>query len=210
MSRANVARIDMFLVPAISAIRRVTSRSAIKQRLDALFRDKQYDQGNEPSHHIAYLYDYAGHASDTQRQVSKIRDLYKNSADGLPGNDDAGQMSAWYICSALGFYPVTPGVPTYAIGTPKYAKATLHLANGRSFVINAVDASASTPYIRSATLNGRPIDTYLIEHAAIMKGGELIFHMAASPNPSWPQPPMKQSNVRQDESLMNHRSPVTD
>jgi predicted alpha-1,2-mannosidase len=157
-----------------------------KQRLDALFRNKQYDQGNEPSHHIAYLYDYAGNASDTQRQVSEIRDLYKDSVDGLPGNDDAGQMSAWYIFSALGFYPVTPGVPSYAIGTPKYTKTTLHLANGRRFVIKAAGASATTPYIQSATLDGKPIDTYLIEHAAIMKGGELIFHMAASPNPSWP------------------------
>jgi predicted alpha-1,2-mannosidase len=156
-----------------------------KQRLDALFREKQYDQGNEPSHHIAYLYDYAGHAPDTQRQVSKIRDdLYK--ADGLPGNDDSGQMSAWYIFSALGLYPVTPGVPTYAIGSPKYAEVTLHLANGRRFVIKAVGASPSTPYIQSATLDGRTIDTYLIEHAAIMKGGELIFHMGASPNLSWP------------------------
>jgi putative alpha-1,2-mannosidase len=95
-------------------------------------------------------------------------------------------MSAWYIFSALGFYPVTPGVPRYAIGTPKYTKATLHLENGRRFVIKAIGASASTPYIQSATLNGKTIDNYLIEHADIMKGGELIFHMAARPNPSWP------------------------
>jgi predicted alpha-1,2-mannosidase len=162
-----------------------------KQRLDALFRDKQYDQGNEPGHHIAYLYDYAGYASDTQRQVGEIRGLYKDSVNGLPGNDDAGQMSAWYIFSALGFYPVTPGVPSYAIGTPKYAKATLHLTNGKRFVIRTIGASLSTPYIQSATLNGRPLDSYLIEHAAILKGGELVFHMAASPNPSWPSIPAK-------------------
>jgi predicted alpha-1,2-mannosidase len=168
-------------------IRVVGGPEVFKQRLDALFREKQYDQGNEPSHHIAYLYDYAGHAPDTQRQVSEIRDdLYKASADGLPGNDDSGQMSAWYIFSALGLYPVTPGVPTYAIGSPKYTEVTLHLANGRRFVIKAVGASTSTPYIQSATLDGKAIDTYLIEHAAIMKGGELIFHMGASPNLSWP------------------------
>jgi predicted alpha-1,2-mannosidase len=157
---------------------------AFKQRLDSVFHNKQYDQGNEPSHHIAYLYDYAGYASDTQRQVSEIRDGYKDAVNGLPGNDDSGQMSAWYIFSALGFYPVTPGVPTYAIGTPKYAQATLHLANGRCFAIKAIGASASAPYIQSAMLNGRPLSSFLIEHEALTQGGELVFHMGANPNRS--------------------------
>ena len=119
-----------------------------KQRLDSLFQGKQYDQGNEPSHHIAYLYNYAGDAADTQRQVSEIRDEYRDTADGLPGNDDSGQMSAWYVFSALGFYPVTPGNPTYTVGSPKYVKATLHLPKGRRFVIRAVNVSPDTPYIQ--------------------------------------------------------------
>jgi predicted alpha-1,2-mannosidase len=165
-------------------IRIIGGPKSFKQRLDLVFHNKQYDQGNEPSHHIAYLYDYAGYASDTQRQVSEIRDGYKDAVNGLPGNDDSGQMSAWYIFSALGFYPVTPGVPTYAIGTPKYAQATLHLANGRCFAIKAIGVSASAPYIQSAMLNGRPLSSFLIEHDALSQGGELVFHMGASPNRS--------------------------
>ena len=157
-----------------------------KQRLDSLFQGKQYDQGNEPSHHIAYLYNYAGDAADTQRRVSEIRDEYRDTADGLPGNDDSGQMSAWYVFSALGFYPVTPGNPTYTVGSPKYVKATLHLPKGRRFVIRAVNVSPDTPYIQSAKLNGKPFTSFLIEHEVLMRGGELVFQMGAGPTPSWP------------------------
>ncbi len=158
-------------------------------RLDSLFAKKEYDQGNEPSHHIAYLYDYAGYAFKTQKQVSELRDtLYRTSPGGLPGNDDAGQMSAWYMFSALGFYPVTPGTAEYAIGTPKYAKATLHLPNGKRFVISAIGASPAHPYIQSVTLNGKPVSSFLLKHSGITSGGELVFHMGADPNIAWPTP----------------------
>jgi putative alpha-1,2-mannosidase len=95
-------------------------------------------------------------------------------------------MSAWYIFSALGFYPVTPGTPEYAVGTPKYSRATLHLSNGKQFVLSATDVSASNLYIQSVTLNGKPMNSFLLKHSEIEQGGTLVFHMGAQPNLAWP------------------------
>lgn len=160
--------------------------AAFIAKLDELFRRGLYNQGNEPSHHIAYLYDYAGNASKTQLHVHDI--LAANYADnpgGLPGNDDAGQISAWYIFSSLGFYPVTPGIPAYAIGTPHFADAVIRLPNGRRFEIVAHNLSSKNFYIRSATLNGAPLHRYWLRHSEIVHGGKLIFEMSDQPNPSW-------------------------
>ncbi len=156
-------------------------------KLDELFRRNLYNQGNEPSHHIAYLYDYAGAAPKTQEHVHDILStLYQDRPDGLPGNDDAGQMSAWYIFGALGFYPVTPGIPAYAIGTPHFPKVTIFLPNGKQFEIVANNLSAQNFYIRSATLNGVPLNRFWLRHSEIVHGGKLVFEMSAEPNPSWP------------------------
>jgi predicted alpha-1,2-mannosidase len=156
-------------------------------KLDELFAKHLYDQGNEPSHHIAYLYDYAGAAFKTQQHVAAERGAgYKDEPGGLIGNDDAGQMSAWYILSALGFYEVTPGIPRYAIGTPLFPDAKIHLPNGRVFHIIARRASAQDIYIQSATLNGKPLRRFWLTHAEIISGGTLVFHMSSEPNPSWP------------------------
>ena len=156
-------------------------------RLDDLFAKDQYDHGNEPSHSITYLYDYAGAAAKTQEHVAAIRKAwYKDSPDGLAGNDDAGQMSAWFVFSALGFYPVTPGIPAYALGTPLFRRAVLHLENGRSFQVTAHNVSARNIYIRSVTLNGKPLNRFWIRHTEIMAGGELVFEMSAEPAQSWP------------------------
>lgn len=161
-----------------------------EHRLDDLFLKKQYDQGNEPSHHIAYLYDYVGAASKTQEHVSSIRDtLFRSGPSGLPGNDDAGQMSAWYIFSVLGFYPVTPGTPFYAIGSPKFPKVVLHLTGGKRFTIRAQKASQKNIFIESAILNNKPLKTYLLAHDTIMSGGILNFYMGAEPETKWPTPP---------------------
>jgi predicted alpha-1,2-mannosidase len=150
--------------------------------LDRLFVEKYYDHGNEPSHHIAYLYDYAGAAYKTQHQIRSIlTSEYHTGAAGLSGNDDAGQMSAWYIFSALGFYPVTPGVPSYTIGTPLFSKATIHLPNGRTFTIVANHESAVNEYIQAADLNGHPLNGFLLSHSEIAKGGTLTFEMGPSP-----------------------------
>lgn len=146
----------------------------------------QYAHGNEPSHHMAYLYDYAGEPWKTQHYVHRIIDEhYSDKPDGLSGNEDCGQMSAWYVLSALGFYPVTPGDTIYAIGTPVFKKATINLENGNKFEIKAPDVSPGNYYIQSAMLNGEEYNKCYISHQNIMKGGELIFHMGDRPNEKW-------------------------
>ena len=150
-------------------------------RLDGLFDKNLYDQGNEPSHHIPYLYDAAGAAWKTQERIRAAMALYNDSPGGEPGNDDDGQMSAWYVLSAMGFYQVCPGYPEYWIGSPIFDKATLHVPGGKEFTIVAKNNSAANKYIQSATLNGRPFTGYLLRHADIVKGGVLVFEMGSVP-----------------------------
>ena len=155
---------------------------AFASKLDDLFAKGYYEQGNEPSHEIAYLYDYVDQAYKTQAQVRRIMDtLYTDSPSGLPGNDDAGQMSAWYVFSALGFYPVSPGIPVYTIGTPRFDHVTILLDNGKRFHIDAPGAEAGSFYVRSMTLNGVPLTKPFLPHAAIIAGGELRFTMTNQP-----------------------------
>ncbi len=142
----------------------------------------QYAHGNEPSHHIAYLYDYAGQPWKTQKLVRKIMDeFYKPEPDGLVGNEDCGQMSAWYIVSASGFYEVTPGLPIYVFGTPLFKEVKYNLENGKSFTIKAKNVSPKNPYILNAQLNGATYKKAFIEHSDIMKGGVLEFEMTDQP-----------------------------
>ena len=165
----------------------VGGRSAFVAKLDALFAGNYYNHGNEPSHHIAYLYDNAGEAWKTQQQVREVMEReYADTPSGLSGNDDCGQMSAWYVLSALGFYPVTPGTPVYQIGTPLFDEATLRFDSGKRFHIRAIGASAGKQYIQSATLNGKPLNRVSITHDEIIQGGELVFVMSSHPNPQWP------------------------
>ena len=142
----------------------------------------QYAHGNEPSHHIAYLYDYAHEPWKTQKYVRQIMDeFYKPTPDGLIGNEDCGQMSAWYILSASGFYPVTPGSNIYAFGTPLFPKMTYHLENGKTFTIRAKNVSPTNTYILNAKLNGAPYRKAFIKHEDIMRGGVLEFSMIDQP-----------------------------
>lgn len=146
----------------------------------------QYAHGNEPSHHMAYLYNYAGEPWKTQSRVRQILDeFYKPTPDGLIGNEDCGQMSAWYILSAAGFYPVTPGSTIYAIGTPLFPRLTFNLENGRQFVVSAKGVSAKNKYVQSARLNGRPYSRSYIDHRDLMRGGELALVMGPAPNKKW-------------------------
>lgn len=141
-----------------------------------------YVHGNEPSHHVPYLYSYAGAPWKTQQRVRQIMDnLYDTSPGGLPGNDDCGQMSAWYIFSALGFYPVCPGSNEYVLGSPSVEKAVLHLENGKTFTISAPNVSAKNIYVKRLTLNGKPYNEMFLRHEDIMAGGELVFEMSARP-----------------------------
>jgi predicted alpha-1,2-mannosidase len=165
----------------------VGGREAFIAKLDALFAGGYYDHGNEPSHHIAYLYDNAGAAWKTQQRVRDVMEKqYADTPGGLAGNDDAGQMSAWFVMSALGFYPVTPGTPVYEIGTPLFDDAVIRLDSGKQLHIRAVGASEGKQYIRSVTLNGVPLKRYWIEHSEITAGGELVFEMSSKPDPAWP------------------------
>jgi predicted alpha-1,2-mannosidase len=145
-----------------------------------------YAHGNEPSHHIGYLYVYAGSPWRTQERLRQIvESQYQPTADGLSGNDDLGQMSAWLIFTSLGFYPVTPGSGEYVIGRPFVNHAVLHLPNGKQFSIVADNLSDANRYVGAVRLNGRPLTRAFIRHEEIMAGGELHFSMQARPNTSW-------------------------
>ena len=138
----------------------------------------QYAQGNEPSHHVAYLYNIAGEPAKTQEIIHRIcTTLYTNQPDGLCGNEDCGQMSAWYVFSAMGFYPMNPADGKYQIGTPSFVTVKLNLPGGKTFTVKAQDLTPKNFYIKSLTLNGQPLDRMYITHQEIMAGGELRITM---------------------------------
>lgn len=144
----------------------------------------QYVHGNEPSHQIAYEYNYAAQPWKAQAMVRRImNEMYHDQPDGLSGNEDCGQMSAWYIFSALGFYPVCPGSDQYAIGSPIFEKATIHLENGKSFSIET--NSTTGVYINSATLNNTSYTKSYLEYSDLMNGGTLQLQMSSEPNKNW-------------------------
>ncbi len=145
-----------------------------------------YIHGNEPSHHIPYLYSYAGAPWKIQKIVRKVMDtMYSTKADGISGNDDTGQISAWYTFSAMGFYPVCPGTDQYVIGSPCVEKAVVHLENGKTFTVIAKNVSKKNIYIQSVTLKGKPLKNSYITHSDITSGGTLEFTMGGKPNKKW-------------------------
>ena len=173
-------------------------KQALENQLDKLFTAKnetsgrdqaditgligQYAHGNEPSHHMAYLYNFVNKPSKTQEKVRQIlSEMYQNSPEGISGNEDCGQMSAWYIFSSLGFYPVTPGSNQYIIGSPLFDKATINLENGKSFTIQATNNSAENKYIKSIKLNGENYEFSYLNHQDIINGGTLVFEMTNKP-----------------------------
>lgn len=174
-------------------------KAAFENQLDALFSAKdetsgrhqvditgligQYAHGNEPSHHMAYLYNFVNKPYKTQERVHEIMTTqYHNAPDGISGNEDCGQMSAWYVFSAMGFYPVTPASNQYIIGTPLFERATINLEEGKKFEIEAKDLSNENKYIASATLNGEALKRSFLYHSEIMEGGKLVFKMTDKPS----------------------------
>ena len=150
--------------------------------LDTFFAEKKYWHGNEPGHHIPYMYAYAGQAWKTQRLVHEIIGReYQPRPDGLSGNDDCGQMSAWLVFSMMGFYPVCPGKPEYALGSPSFPKLTINLPGGKTFTIEAEGLSDENIYIQGATLNGEPYDKSILSHSDILAGGRLVLKMGQDP-----------------------------
>jgi len=177
----------------------IGGKEKLEQKLDALFNEPQqttgreqaditgligqYAHGNEPSHHIAYLYNFTGKAYKTQEKIHQIvNEMYHATPDGLEGNEDCGQMSAWYVLSALGFYPVTPGTANYIIGTPLFSSANIHLENGKTFTINANNISNRNFYIQSASLNNKAYKKSYLSYFDILKGGNVDFMMGTIPS----------------------------
>ncbi|MCG8474893.1 MAG: GH92 family glycosyl hydrolase [Cytophagales bacterium] len=146
----------------------------------------QYAQGNEPSHHVAYLYNYAGQPWKSQRWLAKImQEQYSATAEGISGNEDCGQMSAWYVLSAMGFYPVNPASGDYIIGTPVFDEVKLHLNSGKELIIKASKVSKDNIYIQRVTVNGKPYTKSFFTHKMLEKGGEIVFEMGPKPNKKW-------------------------
>lgn len=172
-------------------------KASVSAKLDAMFSTGQaveefpewisgyigqYVHGNEPSHHVPYLYQYLGEAHKTQRLVRQImHELYTTAPDGLAGNEDAGQMSAWYLFSALGFYPVDPVSAEYVLGSPEVDSADIQLENGNVFKIRTINQGPEHVYVKQVTLNGKPLNGYILRHSDILAGGELVFTMSPQP-----------------------------
>ena len=191
-------------------IRLMGGRDAFNAKLDRLFVEQygtskfqflgqfpdatglvgQYAQGNEPSFHIPYLYVFSGQPWKTQRRVRQLMDVwYGDGPLGIPGDDDGGATSSWYVLSAVGLYPVCPGSPVYEMGSPLFERTTLHLGNGREFTVVANHVSAKNKYIQSARLNDKVLSRAWLKHSEIADGGTLVLEMAQSPNLEWGSSP---------------------
>jgi predicted alpha-1,2-mannosidase len=199
-TEANAWQYSFYVPQDISGfINLLGGKDQLETQLDALFTAKtetsgrdqsditgligQYAHGNEPSHHMAYLYNFVNKPHKTQERVHQIlTELYKNEPDGISGNEDCGQMSAWYVLSAMGFYPVTPASSHYIIGTPLFEKTTIHLENGNQFTIVANNLSDTNIYVDRVQLNGKPLNHTYLSHTAIVSGGTLEFTMTDTPS----------------------------
>jgi predicted alpha-1,2-mannosidase len=181
-------------------------KNAFENRLDQLFREGlgrskyefwskfpdatglvgQYSMGNEPSFHIPYLYNYTDAPWKTQKRVRFLLDTwFKDNVFGIPGDEDGGGMTAFVVFSSMGFYPVTPGLPLYTIGSPVFTRVTIDLQNGKQFKLTAHHASVANKYIQSAKLNGVPLDTPWFTHDQLVAGGHVELVMGPKPNKTW-------------------------
>lgn len=195
-TEANSWQYSLFAPQDIAGLIEIMGGQAtFEKKLDALFESSseikgrhqaditgmigQYAHGNEPSHHMAYLYNFIGKPWKTQKRVQEIMQTqYWNAPDGLSGNEDCGQMSAWYVMSAMGFYSVTPGTDYYVIGSPLFDKVTINLENGKKFIIKTLNRSNEKSYIAGAFLNGNSYSKSFLLHDDIMNGGELVLEMS--------------------------------
>ena len=167
-------------------MRLMGGQDGFNTNLDRFYAAGQYWHGNEPGQQIPFLYNYSGQPWKTQQIVSEImKTEYGSNAGGLSGNDDAGQMSAWYVFAALGFYPVCPSIPEYVISGPHFDKIILQLGNGKELIITASGASSGKNYIQGLKVNGQDTDMNFLNHFDLMKGGTLDFKMGDQPNASW-------------------------
>jgi hypothetical protein len=207
LTEANAWQYTFYVPQDISGLKDLMGGDGFfEKKLDEMFSDSgglsgrqqsditgligQYAHGNEPSHHMAYLYNFTGKPYKTQKLVREImNDLYGSDPSGLCGNEDCGQMSAWFVLSAMGFYPVTPGSGYYTLGSPLFEEIRIHLEDGKDFIINANNNNASNIYIQSANLNGEDYDKSYLDHEVIIKGGEMLFEMGSYPDTDWASKP---------------------
>lgn len=141
---------------------------------------------NEPSLHVPYLYNYAGQPWKTQKRIRQmLKTWFRNDLMGIPGDEDGGGMTSFVVFSSLGFYPVTPGLPVYNIGSPLFTNAKVTLSNGAVFEIEAQNTSADNKYIQSATLNGKEWNKSWFSHEDLKDGGKLVLVMGSKPNKAW-------------------------
>jgi signal peptidase I len=158
----------------------------------------QYAHGNEPSHHMAYLYNYVNQSGKTQKYVDQIiNELYSSQPDGLCGNEDCGQMSAWYVFSAMGFYPVNPADGTYIIGKPQFEKVRIKLENGNVFEISKKGETDKKATVRAMELNTQKYTKSFIKHSDIMKGGSLVFDMSSTESIKFKKEDMPKSSIQE-------------
>lgn len=183
-------------------------KKGFEMKLDQLFREElgmsrykfqsifpdatglvgQFSMGNEPSFHIPYLYNFTDSPWKTQKHIRMLLDVwFKDNIFGIPGDEDGGGMSAFVVFSMMGFYPVTPGIAKYTIGTPSFEKVVINLPNGKKFKIIAHNCSKENKYIQKASLNGKELKTPWFTHDDLINGGELIMEMSSSPNFTWGQ-----------------------
>jgi predicted alpha-1,2-mannosidase len=162
----------------------------------------QYAHGNQPIQHMIYLYNYVGQPWKTQARAREVMGrLYQSTPDGFCGDEDTGQMSAWYVFSALGFYPVCPGTTEYQIGSPLFDRATISLPNGKKFVVAAKQNGPQRPYIRWATLNNKEFHRTYLTHDQIANGGELVFDMTSAPEKWATSPDSRATSALKDLSV---------
>lgn len=208
-TEANAWQYNLFVPQDISNLDHLYGTStSLTNKLDSLFGASssisgrqqpdiagmigQYAHGNEPSHNFAYLYNYVNQPSKTQELIASISsNLYRNSPDGLSGNEDCGQMSAWYVLSALGFYPTVPGLPEYTLGTPRVKNASVKLESGTIFKIHTKNLSANNFYVQAVYLNGIELNRSFITHEDIVKGGSITFIMGDKPTNTWHGKPIE-------------------
>ncbi|HYV94811.1 MAG TPA: GH92 family glycosyl hydrolase [Chitinophagales bacterium] len=192
----------------------VSSQTEGREQSDISGMIGQYAQGNEPSHHMAYLYDYCGVPWKTQERVRQIMTMYTDATDGLIGNEDCGQMSAWYVMSAMGLYEVTPASPYYAIGSPLFTEVKIHLENQKIFTLIAKNNSLDNKYIQSITENGKSIEDagYFWPHSIILNGDSLIFEMGSNPkvNSNFKIAPFMQSSLIIDPVIQSYSNSFSD
>ncbi|MBN2279095.1 MAG: GH92 family glycosyl hydrolase [Candidatus Marinimicrobia bacterium] len=202
-TEANAWQYSFFVPQDLTNLIRIYGGSdSIDKKLDQMFNEKsdlagnhqaditgligQYAHGNEPSHHMAYLYNYIGKPWKSQKILRQImEELYTTGRDGICGNEDCGQMSSWYVLSSIGFYPVTPGTDVYVIGSPEVKNAKIKVPSGKIFEIDVLNQSGENIYIKDISLNGRKLQRSYITHAEILAGGKLVFTMANTPNKEW-------------------------